>query len=183
MKSLTFITTNPTKSSRLSEYLNFEVGHKELDIPEIQSLDLDEVATEKAKAAYAILGTPVLVEDNSLTFDALNGLPGTFIKWFLRSIKDEDLPKLLDGYDDRSATAKVCYALCDETGVYLFRNSLRGTIAHVPKGNNGYGWNLIFIPEGASITYAEMDAEEQSKYSMRKPAVEKLQVHLEANYN
>ena len=83
MKSLTFITGNPNKADQLSRYLSFPVEHVKLDIPEIQSLDLEEVATEKAKAAYAVLGTPVLVEDTSLTFVALSGLPGTLIKWFL----------------------------------------------------------------------------------------------------
>ncbi len=82
-KKLTFITGNKNKAEQLSQYLSFPVSHFKLEIDEIQSLDLEEVATKKAKAAYVILGTPVLVEDTALTFEALGKLPGTLVKWFL----------------------------------------------------------------------------------------------------
>lgn len=182
MKSLTFITGNTEKARQLSRYLSFDVGHTRLDLPEIQSLDLEEVAAEKAKSAYAILGSPVLVEDTALTFESLNKLPGTLVKWFYQSIGNKGIVKLLDGYDNRKATAETCFALCDEVGVHLFRNSIQGTVADNPRGENGYGWNPVFIPTGCSLTYAEMSPDEQSKHSMRRLAVEKLQVYLETHY-
>lgn len=182
MKQLTFITGNAGKAEQLSRYLQFAVDHAKLDIEEIQSPDLEKVASEKAQAAYAILGTPVLVEDTALTFEVLGRLPGTFIKWFSESIGNVGLVKLLEGYDNRTAIAETCFALCDETGVHLFKNFIRGTVASEPKGENGFGWNPVFIPDGATKTYAEMSNEEQSEYSMRRLAIEKLQVYLEAHY-
>jgi non-canonical purine NTP pyrophosphatase (RdgB/HAM1 family) len=182
MKSLTFITGNPKKAEQLSRYLSFSVAYTNLDIPEIQSLDLEEVATQKAKAAYALLGTPVLVEDTALTFEALNGLPGTFIKWFLHSVGTTGLPKLLLGYDNKAATAQTCFALCDEHGVQLFLGTRKGRVSDIPKGETDFGWNPIFIPEGAEHTWAEMDFDQQSETSMRRLAVEKLQAYLETNY-
>jgi non-canonical purine NTP pyrophosphatase (RdgB/HAM1 family) len=182
MKSLTFITGNAKKTEELSRYLSFPVAHTKLDIPEIQSLDLGEVATKKAKTAFGILGTPVLVEDTALTFEALNGLPGTLIKWFFESIGNEGLTKLLAGYDNRTAIAETCFALCDEKGVHLFTGTRKGSVSDSPRGDTDFGWNPIFIPEGAEVTWAEMDFDEQSKTSMRKLAIEKLQVYLEANY-
>lgn len=182
MKSLTFITGNAGKAEQLSRYLSFPVPHQKLDIPEIQSLDLEEVATEKARAAYQLLGTPVLVEDTSLTFEALNGLPGPLIKWFLESIGNEGLTNLLVGYTNRAALAETCFALCDETGVHLFKASTKGTIALIPRAVRVFGWDPIFIPDGSKRTWAEMDKEEQAKFSMRRLAIEKLQVFLEENY-
>lgn len=182
MKSLTFITGNPKKAEQLSRYLSFSVAHTNLDIPEIQSLDLEEVATEKAKAAYTLLGTPVLVEDTALTFEALNGLPGTLIKWFLHSVGTKGLPKLLLGYDNKAATAQTCFALCDENGVHLFLGTRKGRVSDIPKGETDFGWNPIFIPEGAKLTWAEMDFAQQSETSMRRLAVEKLQAYLETHY-
>ena len=182
MKSLTFITGNAKKAEQLGKYLSFPVNHAKLEIEEIQSLDLELVATEKAKSAYVILGTPVLVEDTALTFKALNQLPGTLIRWFFESVGSEGLCKMLLGYDNRSAIAETCFALCDETGVHLFRNSIQGTIADKPRGEKGYGWNPIFIPEGCSETYAEMSPDEQSKHSMRRLAVQQLQQFLELEY-
>jgi non-canonical purine NTP pyrophosphatase (RdgB/HAM1 family) len=182
MKSLTFITGNAEKAKQLGKYLSFDITHTKLDIPEIQSLDLEEVATEKAKSAYSILRTAVLVEDTALTFESLNKLPGPLVKWFFESIGNEGLVRLLNGFDNRNATAETCFALCDETGVHLFKNSIPGTVADKPKGEGGYGWNPVFIPAGCSQTYAEMSPEEQGKHSMRRLAVEKLQKYLEANY-
>jgi len=182
MKSLTFITGNVKKAEQLSEYLDFAVEHTQLDIPEIQSLDVQAVAADKAKAAYVILGTPVLVEDTALTFTALNGLPGTLVKWFFEAIGNEGLCKMLLGYENRAATAETCFALCDENGVHLFVGTCQGNVPHSPRGETDFGWNPVFIPETAELTWAEMDAEQLSATSMRRRAVEKLQVFLEENY-
>lgn len=181
MKSLTFITGNATKVEHLAKYLDFSIEQQRLDVPEIQSLDLEEVATEKAKAAYAILGTPVLVEDTALTFAALNGLPGPLVKWFLESIGNDGLTKLLLGYENRSATAETCFAVCDETGVHLFIGTCKGKVAEFPKGA-GYGWDPVFIPEGSELTWAEFDPAQQKGVSMRRLAIEKLQIYLETHY-
>jgi XTP/dITP diphosphohydrolase len=89
---------------------------------------------------------------------------------------------MLLGYDSRVAIAETCFALCDETGVHLFKNSISGTIAERPRGESGYGWNPVFVPNGCGETYAEMNGEEQSKHSMRRLAVQELQQFLELHY-
>jgi len=182
MKSIAFITGNATKAMHLGQFLDFPIKHTKLDIPEVQSLNLEEVATEKARAAYKILGTPVLVEDTALTFEALNGLPGPLVKWFLESIGNDGLTKLLLGYDNRNAVAETCFALCDGSGVHLFEGTSLGKVAIHPKGDDGYGWDPVFIPEGSNLTWAEFDLAEQRGVSMRRLAIEKLQRYLEANY-
>lgn len=179
MKNITFITGNAKKAEQLSYYLHHPVAHQKLDIPEIQSMDVEFVATEKAKAAYAILGTPVFVEDTALTFEALNGLPGPLIKWFLESLGNDGLVALLASTTNRNATATTCFALCDENGVQLFTVSCNGRVADTPRGITDFGWNPIFIPEGSDKTWAEMDIAEQSKTSMRRVALKKLQSYLE----
>lgn len=178
MDSLTFITGNAAKAEQLSTHLHFDVEHKKLDIPEIQSLDLEEIATKKAEEAYKILQSPVLVEDTSLTFNALGSLPGPLIKWFLESLGNDGIARLLSGYEDRTAKAEVCFALCDADGVHLFKGSINGTIADVPKGEKGFGWDPIFIPEGHSEAWGEMNPDDQRKTSMRRIALEKLQAYL-----
>ena len=182
MKSLTFITGNAGKAEQLSRYLEFPVVHAKLNIEEIQSLDLEQVASEKAKAAYAVLGTPVLVEDTALTIAAMGRLPGTLVKWFFEEIGNEGITNLLKENQNRNAIAETCFALCDESGIHLFKGARKGTVSRSPRGLNGFGWNAVFIPEGESLTWAEMDNEQQSKTSMRRLAIEKLQVYLIANY-
>lgn len=180
MNSLTFITSNPEKAEQLRRHLDYELEHKKLDVHEIQSLDLEEVAIHKAQEAYKLMGSPVLVEDTALTFKALGALPGPLIKWFLTSLGNEGLSKILNTYGDRSALAEVCFALCDESGVKVFKGETEGTVAKEPRGEKGFGWDPIFIPKGYGQTWGEMDAEEQKETSMRRTALKKLQVYLES---
>lgn len=93
MQKLTFITGNAGKAKYLSDYFHFPVDHRKLDLHEIQSLDLKEVVEDKARRAYEIVKSPVLVEDVSLTFSALNSLPGPLIKWFKESHSSDGMGK------------------------------------------------------------------------------------------
>jgi inosine triphosphate pyrophosphatase len=168
---VTFITGNKNKLAYATKFLDYPFDHKGLELDEIQSLDLREVAEHKVKQAYEVIRKPVLVEDISLSFNALGGLPGPFIKWFLREIGNKGMCALLDGYDDRSAVARVCFAYYDGANLKLFEGKVAGRISNKPKGNEEFGWNCIFIPNGSSKTYGEMDGEETEKYSLRTTTV------------
>lgn len=182
MKELLFVTGNPLKVEQIKKYLKFPVGHIKLELDEIQAPDLATVARDKALRAYKLVGKPVLVEDTGLFFNALNGLPGPFIKWFLGESGNEKLAKMLNGFSDRTATAETCFALCDETGVHIFNGEHSGSIASIPRGTTRFGWNPIFIPKGGSQTWAEMEEAGQPFNSMRQVALEKLHVYLEEYY-
>ncbi|MSU74325.1 non-canonical purine NTP pyrophosphatase [Candidatus Kaiserbacteria bacterium] len=174
MQKLTFITGNAGKAKYLSDYFHLPVDHVKLDLQEIQSLDLREVVEDKAKRAFDIVQSPVLVEDVSLTFTTLKALPGPLIKWFLETLGNDGLCRLLDAYDNRSAVAEVEFAICDETGVHTFGGSMQGTIADSPRGEMGFGWDPVFIPSGYDKTWAEMTDDEKHATSMRKIALEKM---------
>jgi non-canonical purine NTP pyrophosphatase (RdgB/HAM1 family) len=175
---ITFITGNPSKAKQLSLHLNLLVHHRKVDLPEIQSLDLLEIVTHKTRAAYELVKTPVLVEDTSLTFHALGKLPGPLIKWFLTELDNDGLAKILNGYTDRSAKAEVLFGLYDGNIMRTFSGSINGTIADTPRGETGFGWDPIFIPEGYNKTWGEMDAEEQKETSMRRIALKQLESFL-----
>ena len=178
--TITFITGNPAKAKYLSDYFHIPVTHRKLDLPEIQSLDLREVVEDKTRRAYEAVGSPVLVEDVSVTFHALKRLPGPLIKWFLETLGNEGLCKLLDGYDDRSARAEVMYGYCDGGEVRVFHGSVEGTIAEHPRGDTNFGWDPVFIPEGHSkTTWAEMTSDEKHATSMRRIALEELGKYLQ----
>ncbi|MDO8451804.1 MAG: non-canonical purine NTP pyrophosphatase [bacterium] len=181
MQKLTFITGNAAKAKYLSNYFHLPVEHMKLDLQEIQSLDLKEVVEDKARRAYEIVKSPVIVEDVSLVFTGMKKLPGPLIKWFLETLGNEGLCRLLDGSDDRSALAEVEYAICDESGVHTFRGAVEGMIAQSPKGETNFGWDPIFTPKGHSKTWAEMTDDEKHTMSMRKIALEKMSHFLDRN--
>ena len=176
--TITFITGNKSKAEQLGLHLNYPVTHKKLDLTEIQSLDLEKIIERKAKEAYKQINTPVLVEDTSLIFRPLGRLPGPLIKWFLAELDNEGLCRILDGYEDRSALAKVCFGLYDGKELKMFRGEMKGTIAKSPRGGRGFGWDPIFIPEGHTKTWGEMDDEEQKQTSMRRIALKQLEGYL-----
>ena len=178
MQSISFVTSNPSKTKQLSYHLNYPVNHISYDLPEIQSLDLNEIIVYKAKEAYKLSNTTVLVEDTSLQFLALGKLPDPLIKWFLKELDNSGLCKLLNSYENRNALAEAKYCLYDGSKIKVFGGSMNGEIAHFPRGENGFGWDSIFIPKGHTKTWGEMDDKEQRQTSMRRIALQKLQQYL-----
>lgn len=180
--SITFVTGHPKKAEQISRYLDYEVDHHKLDLKEIQSLDPVEVTTFKAREAYSLLQKPVLVEDVSVYFEALGRLPGPLIKWFLDELKVDGLCKLLDGYDTRKATVVPFFGLCvDGENVEIFTAETTGEIVARPRGEHSFGLDSIFIPDGHTKTWGEMNTEEQNETSIRKLALKKLHAYLQEN--
>ena len=178
MLNFTFITGNDNKARELSQILGIDIKREKLDLEEIQSLDLREIAEYKARKAYEILKTPVLVEDVGLVFHAFGRLPGPYIKWFNQEIGIQNYPQLLAPYEDKRITATCMYSLFDGTGIQFFEGINEGTIAPEPRGENGFGFDSIFIPNGQSKTMAEMSPEEKNAISHRGKALVKLKAHL-----
>ncbi len=178
MKNITFITGNQNKADYLAKYLGFSVKHQKLDLDEIQSLDLNEIVTHKAKQAFEKIHSPVLVEDTSLEFVALGRLPGPFIRFFVDEISFDDICNLLND-KDRGAITRSVIGYYDGKNLRLFEGSMKGEIATEPRGNGGFGWDKIFIPEGYSITRAQMnEADDRKTYLQIKP-LEQLKQFLD----
>jgi inosine triphosphate pyrophosphatase len=167
-----FITGNQNKADHLAKSLGITLEHQKVDLDEIQSMSLGEIVTHKVKQAYGLVGKPVLVEDVSLSFSALNGLPGPFIKFFL-SVPDglEKLCSMLDGFDDRRARGECVYAYYDGDHLEIFRGSLDGVVPRSPRGENGFGWDAIFEPDGyGGKTRAELSPDEYAEvYEVIRP--------------
>jgi len=181
MKKLTFITWNESKAKYLEKYLDFEVGHKKVDLEEIQSMSLEEIVRHKVKQAYEIVQSPVIVEDVSLEFEGLWGLPGPFIKYFVDNMSFEDICWLVDG-KSRKAIAKSVIGYYDGENLELFEWSLQGTIANTPVWENGFGWDKIFIPEGYDCTRAQLDVDDDKKTYLQIKRIDKLREYLAKNY-
>lgn len=153
------VTSNHNKAREAAEILGVELRTVALDLPEMQDLDVARVAAVKAAAAREVLedpDSPVLVEDSGLVVGAWNGLPGALTKWFLASVGNEGLLKMLLGEDDRSARAVCAVAVATSDSVRVFVGEVGGSIAHEPRGVEGFGWDPIFVPEGYTQTYAEL---------------------------
>ena len=155
-----FVTSNHNKAREAAEILGIELRSIALDLPELQDLDVAQVAAVKATAAREAIGapdSPILVEDSGLVVEAWNGLPGALTKWFLASVGNEGILNMLSGEKDRSARAVCAVAIAFADGyTRVFLGEVGGSIALEPRGSGGFGWDPIFVPEGYSETYAEL---------------------------
>ncbi len=179
-----FVTSNHNKAREAAEILKLELHTVALDLPEPQGLDVAEVAAQKARAARGALGDqdqPVLVEDSGLVFEAWNGLPGALTKWFLNSVGNEGLLRMLSAYDDRSARAICAVAVAAADGhVRAFVGEVGGSIASEARGGEGFGWDPIFIPRGHARTYAELGPEKhEDSHRARALRVARGALHAE----
>ena len=141
---------------------------------EIQASDINKVVINKAQQAFHKLKCPVLVEDSGLDFSAWNGLPGPLVKWFEVSVGCHGLLKMLEGFENREAFAVCVVAFFDGQKMILTKGERRGLISHVTRGENGFGWDVIFLPENHDKTYAEMGFHQKNAISHRRMAFEKL---------
>jgi inosine triphosphate pyrophosphatase len=180
---LTFVTSNAGKAREAAVFLGREVAVKDVEIPEIQSLDFVEVVCAKAIVAAGALRVPVLVEDSGLAVAPWGGFPGPLTKWVTARLAGYDgLAKMLEGFTDRSAEAVSVLAVArpgeavDE--VVVAEGRVRGSIALHPRGTNGFGWDVLFIPEGDTRTWAEMSEDEKNRDSHRARAFKRLKTLL-----
>lgn len=168
---ITFVTGNQKKADYLGKYLGCPIDHVKLDLDEIQSLDLKEIVEHKVRQAYEKIKKPVIVEDVSLEFEALSGLPGPFIRFFVDQVPFETICSMVNG-QSRRAIAKCVFGYYDGKELKLLEGGLGGTIAERPAGENGYGWDKIFIPDGYTVTRAQLNEEDDQKtYMQVKPFV------------
>ncbi|QQS18321.1 non-canonical purine NTP pyrophosphatase [Candidatus Saccharibacteria bacterium] len=158
-----FITSNQHKADYLNRQLGLKVEHIPLELDEIQSVNLHLVVSHKLMQAYKIVGKPVIVEDVSLVFSALNGLPGPFIKWFIEHAGAEACCRMLDGFSDRSAVITCTYGYYDGSEIVYFDSEMKGMISKHPRGANGFGFDRIFVMDGDTRTRAELPQDEVEK--------------------
>ena len=162
---LTFITGNKKKLGEVLAILGddfpLRVVPQHVDLPELQG-EPEDVARAKCRLAAARVRGPVIVDDTSLCFHALGGLPGVYVKWFLEKTGHVGLNNLLAAYDDKTAYAQCIFAFAegadDEPRVFVGRTD--GRIVPARGDPAGFGWDPVFETmnpaSGAAETYAEM---------------------------
>jgi non-canonical purine NTP pyrophosphatase (RdgB/HAM1 family) len=175
--SLYFITGNKNKFEEAKAILG-EVEQLDIDLPEIQDLNAKNIIKAKLLEALKHKKGEFIVEDTSLYMDCLNGLPGPFIKWFLRSIGNDGLASLAEKLGNDKVEAKTIIGYAGTTGdIHFFEGSIRGRIV-VPRGETNFGWDPIFQPDGFDKSFAEMGKGGKNKVSMRRIALDKLKDFL-----
>jgi len=179
---LIFVTGNQNKLREVRAILGDHVINKNVDLPELQG-EPAEISSEKCRLAAKEVKGPVIVEDTSLCFNALHGLPGPYIKWFLDKTGHEGLNNLLAAYPDKTGYAQCIFSFSQGPGhtPIVFDGRCPGTIVPARGPPQSFGWDPIFQPDGQTLTFAEMDAATKNRISHRSLALAKLRTYLAEN--
>ncbi|MVT11004.1 RdgB/HAM1 family non-canonical purine NTP pyrophosphatase [Chitinophaga tropicalis] len=186
---LVFATNNENKIREIRSVLGnsfsietLQEAGIDIDIPEPHNT-LEANATEKSDTIYTITGKDCFSEDTGLEIPALNGAPGVLSARYAGEQKsaDDNIAKVLkemEGKEDRRANFRTVISLIMDNEEFLFEGICPGTILHERRGSKGFGYDPIFIPDGATQTFAEMELETKNQYSHRAKAFHKLVAFL-----
>jgi XTP/dITP diphosphohydrolase len=146
-------------------------------------MTLEDNALYKARHIYKVTGLNVFADDTGLEVEALDGRPGVHSARFAGENKDseaniEKLLSLLENKTNRNARFRTVIALIFYGDEYLFEGIVTGSINKERRGKLGFGYDPVFIPEGKSVTFAEMDLDEKNRISHRAMAFKKLKLFL-----
>jgi XTP/dITP diphosphohydrolase len=186
---LIFATNNQHKAEEIQALLDQTFSIKtlqqagiDIDIPEPHPT-LQENAAEKAVTIYQLTGKNCFSEDTGLEVKVLNGEPGVKSARYAGGDRSfvqntEKLLQNLEGKKDRSAQFRTVVCLILDGHQHFFEGICKGSITASPKGDRGFGYDPVFVPEGSTRTFAEMSLEEKNNYSHRAKAIARLVTFL-----
>ena len=188
-RDIMIATGNANKVREYREMLE-PLGFVVHDLSEIEHVDVEENGTTfgenaliKAKSVYRETEMMCIADDSGLEIEALGNEPGIHSARYLAghdyTYKNTVLLQRLEGTGNRRARFVCDIALIDHDGSeHVFEGIMEGSIGHAIRGNNGFGYDPIFIPEGYDITSAEMSPEQKNSISHRGKATSLLLAHL-----
>ena len=181
---LIFATHNNNKVKEVTKMLPSYLSMKSLtdinffDEIEETGTTFEKNAQLKAQTIFDKTGKNIFADDSGLVIEALDGAPGVYSARNAGTGKDEDniakALKELEGKTNRKAYFISIFCLILDGKEYFFEGRVNGTIATEIMGDNGFGYDPIFIPDGFSKSFAQMSPEEKNAISHRGKAVEKL---------
>lgn len=190
IKTLVFASNNSNKANEIRKILGddfriitLQEAGIDADIPEPHdSFQLN--ASEKSRYIFNQTGLDCFSEDSGLEVASLHGAPGVRSARYAgeKASDRENIEKLLSemkGINERSAQFKTVISLIIGGEEYFFEGECKGKISQSIKGTHGFGYDPVFIPDGADICFAEMSMDEKSEFSHRKKAVKKMTAFLQ----
>ena len=175
LSELFFASSNEHKfqeAERILANLGMQINLFKTTLEEIQSNNMNDIAEKKAINAYDLIQKPVIIEDDGLFINALDGFPGPYSSYVYDTIGNKGIMNLLENSEIRDAKFVSIIAYCDnDYGVKLFESSIPGKISSVIE-KGGWGYDPIFIPDGESKTYANVS--DKDKFSHRSAALTKF---------
>jgi len=189
MNTIIFATNNDHKVTEVRailkekfRILSLKEAGIEIDIPEPYD-SIEENACEKARVIHRLTGKSCFGEDTGLEVEVLNGEPGVKSARYAGEEKsfDKNIEKLLVNLantSERKARFRTVVCLMIDGKEYFFEGICEGQIIDERRGEQGFGYDPVFIPQGSEKTFAQMTITEKNSFSHRRKAMDKLVTFL-----
>ncbi|MEM2839724.1 MAG: XTP/dITP diphosphatase [Thermoplasmata archaeon] len=175
---ISFVTTNKGKFAEIGEMIRsrgHEPEHIPIAYPEMQADTLEMVVIQGMEWLRKRYDRPILVDDSGLFIDALRGFPGVYSAYAYKTLRCEGILRLMKGVQERSARFECVLGFAEpKKDVRIFKGVSEGTISESERGTKGFGFDPIFVPEGHSETFAELDMDTKNSISHRGRAFQKF---------
>ncbi|MDW5562997.1 MAG: RdgB/HAM1 family non-canonical purine NTP pyrophosphatase [Methanomassiliicoccus sp.] len=158
--------------------LGIEIDHSQEDCDEIQADSLNEVVLSCLDQLKSRGMRDIVIDDSGLFIHALNGFPGVYSSYALRTLGMEGVLRLLEGIQDRSAHFECCIGASVGGEEFTVTGRCDGSIAFEPSGHEGFGFDPIFVPSGFYRTFAEISITEKNGISHRGRAIQAFAAEL-----
>jgi len=153
----------------------YEVEHIKTKYPEIQAETLEETLAPALEWLMERYGRPLFIDDSGLFVDALKGFPGVYSSYVFKTVGCDGILRLMSGVVERGARFECCIGFLEPGGEpFMVKGVAHGTISHEAAGSGGFGYDPIFVPEGDTRTYAQIDVAEKNTMSHRGRAMAKF---------
>ena len=192
MRKLILSTDNRNKAKELREILKdlpLEIlTKKDAGIEDLQVVEdgdtLEHNSLKKARELFELVDHMVMADDSGLFVDALDGAPGVYSSRYggedgNDALNNRTLLENLKGRERTAAFRTVIALITEDGSEYTVKGECRGRILEEPRGENGFGYDPLFVPEGYSETFAQLPTEIKNSISHRRRAIDALRERLE----
>lgn len=179
-ETLILVSSNPNKGIEAERILGVPLLRVSISLQEIQAATVEAITRHKLEIARTKGYQRLIVEDVGLGFDELGNFPGPYVRWLLEAAGGKGLAAIAYALNNRAARAQCCVAYWDGSHGHVFLGESKGEVLVQPRGDQHFGWDAWFQPEGSKKTFAEMTSDEKDAVSHRGRAYRLLADHLRA---
>lgn len=151
----------------------YELEHIRTTYPEIQADTLEETIVPGLRWLLERYPRPLMIDDSGLVVDALKGFPGVYSSYVFKTVGCDGILRLMEGVKERGARFECCIGfIAPGKEPYVAKGVAKGSVSQEKAGTGGFGYDPIFVPEGYSKTYAQIEIGEKNRISHRGRAIE-----------
>lgn len=175
-----FVSRNQCKIDETIEIMkgsNVDIIPYKKAIEELQTSDVQKLVKDKLMKAFSQIGRPLFVEHTGLYIKYLNNFPAGLTQIFWDSLEADKFAQIIGKLPDSTVCAKTIIGYCDGKKIHYFNGKINGKIVDAPRGDKSFQWDCVFVPDGQTMTFAEM-GKQKNVISMRKKALDKMKNFL-----